>query len=201
MASTGAGPYLVTRRDDGYGDVLPLIAGQRYTIGRANTNRIVLKDELSSRDHAEVYFAEDRWRLRDLKSLNGTRVNGETLDSEWELSSGDEFQIGKTRYIYVNQIDELPQIPIPVLDETLQIKRRLSNSRFLTPNPDEASDATTAHRDKVNLGRDLMQLYHLSLAMGSAANYHDLADIVLDGLIKALDAEIGAILTLKEGRG
>src|SRR5438034_881082 len=128
MAPTATGPYLVTRRDDGYGDVIPLLAGQRYTLGRANTNRIVLKDELASRDHAEVYFAEDRWRLRDLKSLNGTRINNEPLDSEWELSPLDEFQIGKTRYLFVNQIGELPQVPMPSIQDTVSIKKRLSNS-------------------------------------------------------------------------
>src|SRR5206468_4245915 len=129
---------------------------------------IVLKDELASRDHAEVYFAEDRWRLRDLKSLNGTRINGEALDSEWELSPGDEFQIGKTCYLFVNQIDELPKITLPAGNETVSIKRRLSNSRFLTPNPDELPDETKEGANRLSLGRDLMQLYRLSLAMGSA---------------------------------
>jgi transcriptional regulator with GAF, ATPase, and Fis domain len=199
MPTTGAGPYLVTRRDDGYGDVIPLIAGQRFTIGRASTNRIVLKDELSSRDHAEVYFAEDRWRLRDLKSLNGTRINGDVLDSEWELSSLDEFQIGKARFIFVNQIDELPQVAMPAFPDTMSIKKRLSNSRFLTPNPKDLPEDSTAVEGR-SIGRDLMQLYRLSLAMGSATNYHELADIVLDGLLAAVSAEVGAILTIKEGR-
>src|SRR4030095_15755163 len=102
MAPTGAGPYLVTRRDDGYGDVYPLQAGQRFTLGRANTNRIVLKDELCSREHAEVYFAENKWRLRDLKSLNGTRVNGATLTGDWEFTPGEEFEVGKTRFVFVD---------------------------------------------------------------------------------------------------
>jgi Nif-specific regulatory protein len=200
MTPSGTGPYLVTRRDDGYGDVIPLVAGQRYTLGRANTNRIVLKDELASRDHAEVYFAEDRWRLRDLNSLNGTRINDEPLDSEWELSAGDEFQIGKSRYLFVNQIDELPQIPLPSIKDTVAIKKRLSNSRFLTPHPDEIAEETKEGAHRVSIGRDLMQLYRLSLAMGSAANYHELADIVLDGLLAAVGAEVGAVLTIKEGR-
>jgi transcriptional regulator with GAF, ATPase, and Fis domain len=200
MTSSGTGPYLVTRRDDGYGDVLPLIVGERFTLGRANTNRIVLKDELASRDHAEVYFAEDRWRLRDLKSLNGTRINGDVLDSEWELSSKDEFQIGKSRYLFVNQIDELPQVALPPIGDTLAIKRRLANSRFLTPNPEDLPEETTTVGTGASLGRNLMHLYRLSLAMGSAMNYHELADIVLDGLIEAVSAEVGAILTIKEGR-
>lgn len=200
MTATATGPYLVTRRDDGYGDVIPLLAGQRYTLGRANTNRIVLKDELASRDHAEVYFAEDRWRLRDLKSLNGTRINNEALDSEWELSPLDEFQIGKTRYIFVNEIAELPQVAMPSIQDTVSIKKRLSNSRFLTPNPDELPEDTKEGPNRLSLGRDLMQLYRLSLAMGSASNYHELAEVVLDGLLAAVHAEVGAILTIKEGR-
>src|SRR5260221_13534365 len=144
MTSTGAGPYLVTRRDDGYGDVIPLIAGQRFTLGRANTNRIVLKDELASRDHAEVYFAEERWRLRDMKSLNGTRVNGEAIPDEWELVSGDQFQVGRTRFVYVNQLDELPSIPQPQPGATISINSRLSHSRFMTPNPHELTAETAS---------------------------------------------------------
>src|SRR6516225_8271832 len=98
MAASSAA-YLVVRRDDGFGDVHALAAGQRFTLGRANTNRVVLKDEQCSREHAEIYYADGRWCLRDLKSLNGTRVNDTTLDSEWELSPNDEISVGRTRLI------------------------------------------------------------------------------------------------------
>src|SRR4051794_32907370 len=73
--ATGTTAYLVVRRDDGFGDVFPLVPGQTYTLGRAATNSIVLKDDLCSRDHAEVSYSGNRWRVRDLGSLNGTRVN------------------------------------------------------------------------------------------------------------------------------
>src|SRR5437868_11251336 len=36
--------------------------------------------------------------------------------------------------------------------------------------------------------------------MGSAGSYQDLARIVLDGLLEGVPAEVGAVLTLKEGR-
>ena len=52
MASTDA--YLVVREDGGFGEVFSLTVGPRFTMGRAPTNRIVLKDELCSREHAEV---------------------------------------------------------------------------------------------------------------------------------------------------
>ena len=198
----GTGPYLVIRREDGYGDVIALEVGQRCTLGRANTNRIVLKDELCSREHAEVYFAEERWRLRDLKSLNGTRVNGDPIQDEWELVSGDEFQAGRTRFVYVNQLEELPSVPVSGPGETLSIKKRLSQSRFMTPNPHEAAQETVApdHSPRRSISRDLMELYRLGLDMGAATTYEELADVVLGGLLAAIHAEVGAFLTVKEGR-
>src|SRR5436190_13814560 len=93
--------YLVLRRDDGYGDVFPLTGGARYTLGRAATNRVVLKDELCSREHAEVYVAEGRWVVRDMDSLNGTRLNGLPVAEERPLEPQDEIQVGKSRLVFV----------------------------------------------------------------------------------------------------
>src|SRR5436309_12987890 len=108
MMSAGSAAFLVVRRDDGYGDVFPLTAGQRYTMGRAATNRIVLKDELCSREHAEVYFADGHWRVHDLKSLNGTRINGEPLDTDWDLAPRDEIHLGRTQLLFVEDMEQLP---------------------------------------------------------------------------------------------
>src|SRR5207302_6905395 len=51
-----------------------------------------------------------------------------------------------------------------------------------------------------SLSRDLSLLYRLALDMGSAATYQDLVRIVLDGLLEGVPAEVGAILSVKEGR-
>ena len=151
--TAGSGPYLVTRREDGYGDVYPLQAGQRMTLGRANSNRIILKDELCSREHAEVYFAAGRWHLRDLKSLNGTRVGDDPLlDVDWELSPGDEFQVGKTRFVFVETLEQLPSVArgrAARSPQGLSIKKRLGQTRFMTPVPD---DETAAASDAPQVG-------------------------------------------------
>lgn len=201
--AAGTGPYLVNRREDGYGDVYLLQPSQRMTLGRANTNRIVLKDELCSREHAEVYYADGRWRLRDMKSLNGTRINGHHLDSDWELSSGDEFQVGKTQFVFVENLDELPSISsLPPPPEGVSIKKRLGQTRFLTPVPEDVPPVqdVTITAGRRSLSRDLSLLYRLALDMGSAQTPEDLARIVLDGLLEAVPAEVGAVLSLKEGR-
>ena len=58
-----ASAFLVVRRDDGFGDVSPLHDGARYTLGRAPTNRVVLRDDLCSREHAEVFSGEGGWHV------------------------------------------------------------------------------------------------------------------------------------------
>jgi transcriptional regulator with GAF, ATPase, and Fis domain len=197
--------YLVVRRDDGFGDVHPLAAGQRFTLGRANTNRIVLKDEQCSREHAEVYHADGRWYVRDLKSLNGTRVNDASLDKEWELSPNDEISLGRTRLVFVEQLDRLPHVPVPQAEtEGVAIRKRIGHTRFLTPLPplspadvsDETQNPVLSHEGH----REFAQLYRLALDMGAAADEADLVSIVLDGLLEATPADVGAILALKEGR-
>jgi transcriptional regulator with GAF, ATPase, and Fis domain len=207
--TTGANAFLVVRQDDGYGDVFPLIEGQRFTMGRANTNGVVLKDELCSREHAEVYYADSRWRLRDLRSLNGTRLNGTPLDSEWELAPGDEIHLGQTCLLFVEDMSQLPDIPSePVSADGLSIKKRLGQTKFFTPLPvnTEAEAETTEVTDKTarvsrhSLTRDLSLLYRLALDMGSASSQDELVRMVLDGLLEAIPADVGAILALGDSK-
>ena len=165
--AAGASAYLVVKRDDGFGDVFPLAGGEHYTLGRAPTNRIVLKDDMCSREHAEVRRADGRWRLRDLNSLNGTRVNGEKLDSEWELAPHDEVHLGRTHLLFVEDMAQLPNLPVTDRSsEGMSIKKRLGQTRYLTPIPaDSPSVELTPSTvgDRHSLSRDLSLLYRLAL--------------------------------------
>ena len=216
----GATVYLVVRREDGFGDVFPLKTGQRHTLGRAHTNHVVLKDDLCSREHAEIYFSDGRWRLHDLNSLNGTRVNSYRLDNEWGLSPNDEIHIGRTTLLFVEDMSQLPEVPLVGRgNQGVSIKKRLGQTRFLTTSqlspsgtsgqsggvPPTSADGTAAVplpavEEKHRLSRDLSLLYRLALEMGSALNHQELVRIVLDGLLEAVPAEVGAILSVKEGR-
>src|SRR5262245_46084996 len=197
----GATVYLVVRRDDGFGDVFPLTPGQRYTLGRAATNRVVVKDDLCSREHAEIYHADGSWYVRDLGSLNGTRINGERIDGEFELTPGDEVNLGRTTLLYVEGMEQLPDLPPgPQAGEGMSIKKRLGQTRFLTPLPTlppaGEEGKTPAPAPRHSLSRDLALLYRLALEMGSANTYQELAEVVLAGLLEAIPAEVGAILTV-----
>lgn len=69
------------------------------TIGRSESNDIVLPDRSVSKHHAQLVQDGDGWRLIDLKSTNGTRVNGEKAE-EQRLNPGDEIQFGKYTFTY-----------------------------------------------------------------------------------------------------
>ena len=77
--------YLVVRDGDKWKDVFRLTPGQVMTIGRAPTNRIVIRSEMSSRNHCEIFQAGPMWILRDLGSRNGTTVDGHRISGDWEL--------------------------------------------------------------------------------------------------------------------
>ena len=200
-STTGAAAYLVIRREDGFGDVFPLTAGHRHTMGRATTNRIVLKDDLCSREHAEIHQLDGRWCLRDLSSLNGTRLNGKPLDRERELNPRDEVGLGRSVLVFVENLSQLPDLPpAPQTPDGVAIKKRLRQTRFLTGESQAGNQSKTQLAEHHHLGQDLALLYRLALDMGSAATYEELTRIVLDGLLEAIPADVGAILTLKEGR-
>ncbi len=193
--------FLVIRRTDGLGDVFPLQPGQRYTMGRAKTNEIVLKDDLCSRQHAEVYQTEGTWRVRDCTSLNGTRVNEMTLEGEWELSPGDEVGVGRSTLVFVEDLAQLPAAPTaPTVSEVpVTIKERLGQTRYdLVSAPAESTDVPTPQRHRIS--RDLSLLYRLALDMGAATSYADVVEVVLNGLLEGTTADTGAVLSVGDGK-
>jgi pSer/pThr/pTyr-binding forkhead associated (FHA) protein len=58
------------------------------------TNNIYLTDINSSREHAQVEWRDGALVLKDLKSHNGTFVNGDKIE-EQQIGAGDLIQIGE----------------------------------------------------------------------------------------------------------
>ncbi len=98
--------YLVVREGSKYSDVHRLMPGESLVLGRAPTCDIVLYDERCSRRHAEVFFAEDAWRIRDLGSRNGTAVGPAVLAGEHALQPGDIIRMGRSQLIFVHELSQ-----------------------------------------------------------------------------------------------
>jgi pSer/pThr/pTyr-binding forkhead associated (FHA) protein len=63
-------------------------------IGRAPENHIQLDDPKISRFHAEICRRGAALFLKDLRSTNGTLLNGERLRKETRLKAGDRVSLG-----------------------------------------------------------------------------------------------------------
>jgi predicted component of type VI protein secretion system len=80
---------------------LVLQNGERITldtdslkIGRQASCRVVFNDSNVSREHAQMRRSADGWKLLDLGSTNGTKINGVKITEEQVLVNGDELGFG-----------------------------------------------------------------------------------------------------------
>ena len=93
---------ITVRRPDGEQQVVPLGA-EPITIGRADGNAIVVKDDWVSRKHLEIALGNDGlYYARDLGSANGLVVNGRP-EQDVPLKPGDLIQLGN--YLLIFSVD------------------------------------------------------------------------------------------------
>ena len=71
------------------------LSPRRMLIGRTRRSDIRIDDSSVSRRHAIIERKDGRFLLKDLKSTNGTSVNGELIDVR-VLDHGDRIRIGRT---------------------------------------------------------------------------------------------------------
>jgi hypothetical protein len=71
-----------------------LIGG--LSIGRSKDADVQIEDRYASGIHIRLFSREGRHYVEDMRSTNGTTLNGAELDGEAELVDGDTIQIGDT---------------------------------------------------------------------------------------------------------
>lgn len=69
------------------------------TLGRDDSNDIVVDNPTVSRYHAQIERVGQRYRVRDLRSSNGTFVNDERIEGEVWLQPDDTVRIGPYRFV------------------------------------------------------------------------------------------------------
>lgn len=83
------------------------------TLGRSRNCEVMLRDPSVSRGHALLSIRGSQVTLQDLKSSNGTYVNGRLLEAETPLADGDRFVVGETE-VFLRRLDgpqELREVP------------------------------------------------------------------------------------------
>ena len=94
------------------------------TIGRAPENTMQLDDPSVSGRHAQLEQIGEEFRLADLDSTNGTRVNGDLITSTI-LRVGDRIRFGKLEACYECEAPDQAQ-PLPALPQTQALPAEVS---------------------------------------------------------------------------
>ncbi len=84
-----------------------LINEMEVTVGRDSTCEVVLDDATISARHALLSYHHGQWWASDLKSKNGTFINGQPVSVATVLAAGDELRCGELGFIL--SIEELAQ--------------------------------------------------------------------------------------------
>src|SRR4051794_15890992 len=87
---------------------------ERITIGRRADNDVCLANLAVSSEHAAVVTILADSFLEDLRSTNGTLVNGKPVSKHF-LRDGDEFDVGRHLFVYIE-------------DDGRQVERRLPSN-------------------------------------------------------------------------
>jgi general secretion pathway protein E len=129
-----------------------LTLGERaITIGREQGNALVLDDDQASRRHCVIEPYADGFRLRDLGSRNGTRLNNQPV-SEKTLDNGDVVRIGGTelRFIHPGQSEARSRRNTPDFSSAVAEQRQFQQQATVDFDPHGAVvDAQTNYEKKL----------------------------------------------------
>jgi pSer/pThr/pTyr-binding forkhead associated (FHA) protein len=78
---------------DGVDVITHELIADTTTIGRAPSNDVVVDNPTVSAQHASLTKSPNGYRLKDLRSTNGTQINGISI-TDAELHDGDEIRFG-----------------------------------------------------------------------------------------------------------
>ena len=112
-------PKLILKfKDTKINDFL-LDKGRNITIGRRESNDIVIENLAVSGMHAKIDAIDKGYLLTDLKSKNGTFVNGQLVATHW-LGHGDTVSIGKHTLVFAYaEGEERPDAGSGGMDKTM----------------------------------------------------------------------------------
>jgi diguanylate cyclase (GGDEF)-like protein len=98
-------PYFIVLAGGNLGKMFKVDADE-VIIGRSSDAQIRLDDDGISRKHARVFMDKGELWIQDLKSANGTIINGDLIDVQ-KLRDGDKIQVGATTILKFTYHDEL----------------------------------------------------------------------------------------------
>ncbi len=161
-----------------------VLEGGEIVIGRVPSCQLCLPDATLSRKHAALTLTHSGWVIRDLGSLNGIRVNGVAV-LEKTLSGGDRIELGDSSLVF--RVDP-EEAGVDLGDPTLRLD---------FPRAHFAEEVVSPREERV--ARDLASLLRATRRFSEARTEEQLAEILLQESLQAVNAGSGTVLLADEG--
>lgn len=178
-----------------------VLSESKQRIGRDSRCEIHLDDTETSRKHAEIEFAKGEYLLTDLKSSNGTIVNGKVIQSK-VLCDGDRIQIGKFLFVFrlresnpsSTDKDYLTQSIAIVPDGAMDSSQIRSRADLSDPvGETEFFDPETANPLSVNKSQwEIM--YRTSLAVSRTLDINQLLEQIVDLIFQWVQCDHACVM-------
>lgn len=173
-----------------------LESGSPITIGRDNSNSIVLDDPTVSSRHCVIEAKGDHAILNDTDSTNGTVLNGVAVKSA-PLTDGDAIDLGRVRlYFLLDERSRKADVQLHDAGEWAVVTATQidpARSALLE------LDSTTAPAETPRTVRDLKVVLQLGTEIAAIDDSMALQSTLLERIFEVLPAEQGAILLLAAG--
>ena len=202
--------YELVYQEEGTEHIVPL-SSQECLLGRSPDCDIVVKDFGVSRHHAKVLVDGDTCRVMDLKSKNGTHVNG-VLVLEAFLNEGDEISLGKFYLRFQRKLEEKVVLDEdkPMLEEEAgtvirsvgDLQKYLEADKLEVPTS-EAERVAVAPTEAAEIEKTnhiLRSLSELAKALITAQpdQPEDVSELVMDAVFEHIPADRGFLMLLDE---
>jgi len=157
-------------------------------VGRSTGNDVRIRDEAVSRRHLKIFSVESCYFIEDLKTKNGTRINGEAMDAGFArfITENDRIQLGST----VIRLDGIGVNKPPITVE--EIKPQAAEEMEETRN----SEAYRGEERRSRIFKEMNFIYDLLQPMGEKASTKQLLEKVTGFLFESYPRidRVGAFL-------
>ena len=193
---------LVVDSGDHPGMIHPL-RDPMITIGRGPENTIQIIDTRISRVHVRLELKTGGWTIEDLRSKNGTQVNGKPIASIIRLVSGDTIHIGSTVFIFENEV-----LQTDGADDAHSSGLRLDpgdtdmkTSHVIELPADDDKEASSVRSVPRKVEARLKSIYEIGKLIQSILDLDELLDKVMEIVCQVLHPTHGSILLYDKKMG
>jgi diguanylate cyclase (GGDEF)-like protein len=163
--------FITTGTEEGRSFVL---TGNTAQIGRGLANEVHLREASVSRKHAKIYWEDDRYYIEDLRSSNGTWINGHAI------ASGQRVQVREG-------------VPIAVGNVLVSVGKKCSANRLpdlysiKIESPGDDSLKLASLRDRrAKDKKELELIYDICVGLLGSLELRELCEKVLDPIFACL---------------